>query len=132
MENEMTLRQKKEVLVKEWEDCFGKKIEDAFTDKGISKFWNGNTSYKKAEAMLTRAALNVTLDGFLDKLLFGVVIEEEEVPNEIRILKSYRPRSAYSFVDTVFESKEEAKEWIDKEVKTTTAVLSDFTIVKVL
>lgn len=55
----MTLREKKERLVNEWEKCFEKKVTDSITDIGMKKFWDDKTSELDAAEMLTKAA---TLD----------------------------------------------------------------------
>lgn len=134
-----TLREMKEELKKEWEDCFDKKIEDKLNDEGLKKFWDDNTTIGEAEVMLTCAALDDFIDDLFGNLLDGLkgaVIftssgckdnkKEVKKPFEVeRIKDNY-------FYSESFETIKEANEYINNICLNSEFKVDDFRIVKVM
>lgn len=126
-----TLREMKEELKKEWEDCFDKKIEDKLNDEGLKKFWDDNTTIGEAEVMLTCAAFDDLFDDLIGAVIFkssGCKDNKKEVkkPFEVeRIKDNY-------FYSEPFETIKEANEFINNICLNSEFKVDDFRIVKVM
>ena len=77
-----SLKEKKEELKKEWEECFKMKIEDKLNDKGLEHFWSDDTSEKEAAEILTAGAIDMLLDDMLDDLVGIAIIKGNHNKNE--------------------------------------------------
>ena len=131
-----TLREMKEELKKEWEDCFNKKIEDKFYDEDLKRFWDDNTKIEEAKVMLTCAALDdllVGLDG-LDGLVGTVIFKSSGCKDKKEVKKPFeveRIKDNYFYSES-FETIKEANEYINNICLNSEFKVDDFRIVKVM
>ena len=136
---------KKDKLVKRIKECFGKELSDVFTEKGVEKFYDPNTSVEFAEGMLDRAAIHLAVGetlGTLFSVVFGDAVEvltEEELEAENEDLgfgdtseefQVYNSSSRVMY-GSIFDSYEDAKRFVEEEALNSSYMLSDFKIVKV-
>ena len=129
-----TLREMKEELKKEWEDCFDKNIEDKLNDEGLKKFWDDNTTIEEAEVMLTCAAFDDLFDG-LDGLIGAVIFTSSGCKdNKKEVKKPFeveRTKDNYFYSES-FETIKEANEYINSICLNSEFKVDDFRIVKVM
>ena len=145
-EKAMERREKKEELKHEWEKCFSKKMEDKFTEKGLKKFWDDNTSVEEAVNMLTNAAFDDVFGpifGDIAKNISSVIVcelkdgDDDVEVNEQDEFKSDDQFEVYcepekDFVGVTFDSVDEAKDFIkEKAMNSHKYTVDDFKIVKV-
>ena len=137
-EKAMERKAKKEELKHEWEKCFSKKMEDKFTEKGIKKFWDDNTSTEEAAKMLTNAALDDVFGpifGDIAKNIGSVIVcelkddyDDDEVNDQFEVY--CEPEK--DFVGVTFDSVEEAKDFIkEKAMNSHKYTVDDFKVVRV-
>ena len=133
-----SLKEKKIEMKDAWERCFGLKLEDKLTEKGLKKFWDENTSFKEAEAMLTHAAIDDIVGNLFDSLAGAIIIgiggckDEEEANDDTETEQFQVLRSKDDFLyENVFDSVESAKEFIRDMAMNTMHTVDDFKIVKV-
>lgn len=69
-----SLKEKKEQLKENFEKCFEVKLEDVFTEVGIKKYWDENTSVEKAVNMLDKAALNLAIDAMKGDVVGAIIM----------------------------------------------------------
>lgn len=70
-----SLKERKENLVKSWEECFELKIGDVLNKAGIEKLWDDNTSIEEADEILIAAGFSLVIDEIKEgKSIFGVAI----------------------------------------------------------
>ena len=81
----MTLRERKEILVSDWEKNFEKKVTDSIKQIGMKKFWDEKTSWAEAAEMLTKAATLDLLDsmGVLEDI---VSLTKGKAPGKVVIV----------------------------------------------
>lgn len=125
-----SLKEKKEELKKEWEECFEMKIEDKLTEKGLKKFWDENTSIEEAEEMLTRAAI-YDLVGMLEDFVGVAIIKGNPNKNE-KSGKKYRVVGDGFTSDKTFTTIEGAENYRDEMAKTSHFTVDELDIVEVV
>ena len=137
-----TLKEKKQELVRIWEQCFEQEISEALTEKGLEKYWSDETSLEVANEMLDQAALNEVLVGLFseieDNLVGAIVINKgkakEEEPCNVKNGTAYKvigKPDNYCYPDE-FETIEAANEFIKNEAANSILTVKDFMVVQVV
>lgn len=131
---EKTLKERKQELVKNWEEIFEKNITEALTVKGLERFWSDDTPYEEAGCMLDNAAILEVVTA-LENEVIGVAVahvsrvdkdDESETPYEVE-----RTTDHY-FFEEKFKTKEDAKQFIEMQAMATPYTIHDFRVVKVV
>ena len=125
-----SLKEKKEELKKEWEECFKMKIEDKLNDKGLEHFWSDDTSEKEAAELLTAGAIDMLLDDMLDDLVGIAIIKGNPNKNERR--GRYRVVGDGFKSDKTFTTIEGAESYRDEMAKTSHFTVDELDIVEVV
>ena len=126
-----SLKEKKEELKKEWEECFKMKIEDKLNDKGLEHFWSDDTSEKEAAEILTAGAIDMLLDDMLDDLVGIAIIKGNPNKNE-KSGKKYRVVGDGFTSDKTFTTIEGAENYRDEMAKTSHFTVDELDIVEVV
>lgn len=126
-----SLKEKKEELKKEWEECFKMKIEDKLNDKGLEHFWSDDTSEQEAADLLTAGAIDMLLDDMLDDLVGIAIIKGNPNKNE-KSEKKYRVVGDGFTSDKTFTTIEGAENYRDEMAKTSHFTVDELDIVEVV
>lgn len=136
-----SLKERKEMLKKEWEECFEQKFEDKFNERGIKRFWDEDTTEDEAIEMLTCAGVDIFIDSLAKDVaeeIAGVVVihnrkQHKDEPCNVKNGKPYRIIGKdNTMLDTEFETEEAAREYIIEQVKYSPYTVDDFNVVKVM
>ena len=123
------LRKEKELLIQKWEECFHKKVTDILSESGMNKFFDDNTSITEATVMLTIPAIADALDKAESEDVVRVVIADEDAEEgKFTVLRT----TDESLCNKRFETKEEAKDFIQEQALHTRYTVDEFKIVKVV
>ena len=126
-----SLKEKKEELKKEWEECFKMKIEDKLNDKGLEHFWSDDTSEQEAADLLTAGAIDMLLDDMLEDLVAIAIIKGNPNKNE-KSEKKYRVVGDGFTSDKTFTTIEGAENYRDEMAKTSHFTVDELDIVEVV
>lgn len=142
-----TLKEKKETLKREWEECFEMPIEEKLNEKGIEKFWDDATSVKEAEDLLTSAAIDLLIESHIEglgEILGSIVGGASKViifaggPDKKLCKGEEKKEKHFRVIDAeddfmhkeVFYTAEAAEEYIKDICMTTSHIRDDFKIVQ--
>ena len=138
------LREQKREIANKWEECFEKKLEDVFTEKGFDKFWSNETSCEDALIMLDKAAINLAF-GSIGDCIGGIAIvvsskhNEDEKGKEPCKVKHDRPfrvarvedGKIIQLYDDEYETEDAARAYIQNIVNCSSLTLNDFAVTQV-
>ena len=131
--DKLSLKEKKEALVKEFETDCHTTLKEELSDRGYELFWSNDTSMEDAKQMLMAVAIN-NLFGCIGDVVWGFLtdtdIEELEVEStdEYRVLR----KKDDQLLEMKFKTEEEARNCIEDAVRHTAYTIDDFSILKVL
>lgn len=124
----LSLKERKEILKKEWEECFEMSIEKKLSEKGLKVFWDDKTSEDEAAKLLTVAAIDLLFDDIADEIMCCIIAGKKKKCDDIPFTVVRKPDRHY-FNET-FETKEQALEFAKKQAMNSMFTLDDFEIIK--
>lgn len=122
-----SLRERKEELIKGWEECFGVELKTQVNERGFEFIWDDSTSALEVRGFLTFVAVNMCVDD-----IFGAVIsiKNKKEDSDVKPFKVMRTKDNFIYREE-FETEEAAKEHIKGIAMSTSYTVEDFKVIQV-